>query len=152
MFKKNDWQKLLALFIFIVLLGGYYEQLSVETQAMILPMVIILAVAFAIARFRQLEYEMRSSKIMAHNVMVQTISVVDPNGNERLSVSTNTDNASMIFYDDNHESCASLKLTYKASALQLAGKKGSAWIELDKDGKPNLTLRSDTDEIIWSAL
>jgi hypothetical protein len=151
MFKKNDWQKLLALFIFIVLLGGYYEQLSVETRTMILPMVIILAAAVVIARFRQLEYEMRSSKIMAYNLMVQTFSVVDPNGNERLSISTDTDKASMIFYDDNHESCASLELTYKEPALQLAGKKGSAWIVFDKDGIPNLTLRDDEDKMIWTA-
>ncbi|MFC1488873.1 hypothetical protein ACFL6B_03395 [Thermodesulfobacteriota bacterium] len=152
MFKKNDWQKLLALFIFIVLLGGYYEQLSVETQTMILPMVIILAAAFAIARFRQLEYEIRSSRIMSHSIAVQTFSVVDEKGKEHVTISADSDNASITFYDENRSTCATLSLMYKDPALKLSGDRGSAWIELDKDGKPNLTLRSDTDEIIWSAL
>jgi len=151
MFKKNDWQKLLALFIFIVLLGGYYEQLSVETQTMILPMVIILAAAFPIARFRQLEHEIRSSRIMAHSIAVQTFSVVDKNGTERVSISADSDNASMIFYDENHASCATLELLHKEPTLKLIGDKGNVWIGFDKDGMPNLTLRSDADEIIWTA-
>ncbi|MFC1811771.1 hypothetical protein ACFL03_03675 [Thermodesulfobacteriota bacterium] len=151
MFKKNDWQKLLALFIFIVLLGGYYEQLSVETQAMILPMVIILAAAFAIARFRQLEYEIRSSRIMAHSIAVQTFSVVDEKGKEHVTISADSDNASITFYDENRSTCATLELLYKEPALKLIGGKGSAWIVFDKDGMPKLALKDDAGEIIWAA-
>jgi hypothetical protein len=152
MFQKNDWQKLLALFIFIVLLGGYYEQLSVKTQTMILPMVIILASAFSIARFRQLEYEIRSSRIMAHSIAVQTFSVVNEKGEEHVTISADSDNAAITLYDENRSPCATLSLTYKDPALKITGDKGSAWIELDKAGMPNLTLRNDADEIIWSAL
>ena len=41
MYQIKNWQKLLALTLFIILLGGYYDQFSLETKAMVLPLGII---------------------------------------------------------------------------------------------------------------
>ena len=58
---KKDWKRPAAVILFVMLLGGYYEKLNVEAQAMVLPMVIFIAAAVVIARFKQLEYEVRSA-------------------------------------------------------------------------------------------
>ena len=62
MIQKKDWKKTFALILSIVLLGGYYEQLGVEMNTMVLPLAIFIASGFVIARLKKLEYEMRSSK------------------------------------------------------------------------------------------
>lgn len=148
----KNWQKLVALTLFIILLGGYYEQFSLETKAMVLPLGIIFVAAFVITRFKQLEYEMRSSKVMAHDLAVQTFSIVDSNGKKRISISSDSDKAIMIFYDENHTARVTLELLHQEPKLTLAGDKGSALIAFGEEGQPNFTLKDDTDTTIWSAL
>jgi hypothetical protein len=148
---KKDWKRPAAIILFVMLLGGYYEKLNVETQAMVLPMVIFIAVAVVIARFKQLEYEMRSAQITTHKITVQTLSVLDSNGNERIAMAADPDNPALTFYDANHTPRATLDLDHTEPTLKLEGGKGSILIAFDKEGLPNVTLQGDTDEIIWSA-
>jgi len=150
--RKKNWRLLIALTLFIMLLGGYFEQFSLETRTMVLPLGIILVAAFVITRFKQIEHEMRSSKIMAHTIMVQNFSVVDSNGRERVSISSASDNAVMTFFDENRTACATLELLDREPSLRLVGEKGSALIALGKDGRPNFTLKDETDNTVWSAL
>ena len=148
---KKDWKRTAAIILFVMLLGGYYEKLNVETQAMVLPMVIFIAVAVVVARFKQLEYEMRSAQITTHKITVQTLSVLDSNGNERIAVAADPDNPALTFYDANHTPRATLDLDHTEPTLKLEGGKGSILIAFDKEGLPNVTLQGDTDEVIWSA-
>ena len=148
---KKDWKRTAAIILFVMLLGGYYEKLNVETQAMVLPMVIFIAVAVVVARFKQLEYEMRSAQITTHKITVQTLSVLDSNGNERIAVAAEPDNPALTFYDANHTPRVTLDLAHTEPTLKLEGGKGSILIAFDKEGLPNVTLQGDTDEVIWSA-
>ncbi|MBU0988079.1 MAG: hypothetical protein KKH68_12600 [Proteobacteria bacterium] len=149
---KKDWKKPFAIILLIMLLGGYYERLSVEIQAMVLPLAIFIAAGIVMGRFKQLEYEIRSLKINAREVVVQTLSVIDDKGRERVSISTAPNTALMTFFDENHISCASLELLHKDPVLKLEGGKGSAWIAFNEEGIPNLILKNDSDETLWSAL
>lgn len=151
MTQKKDWKTLFVLILLLMLLGGYYERLSVETKTMILPMVIIIAAAFVIARFKQLEYEMRSSKVNAREGVFQTFSIIDSNGKERVSLSAAPDTALMTFFDEDHISRATLELLNIEPAMKLMGNRGSAWITFDENGLPNITLKDDADQIVWSA-
>jgi hypothetical protein len=151
MMNKKDWKRPAAIILFVMLLGGYYEKLNVETQAMVLPMVIFIAVAVVVARFKQLEYEMRSAQITTHKITVQTLSVLDSNGNERIAMAAEPDNPALTFYDANHTPRATLDLDHTEPTLKLEGGKGSILIAFDKEGLPNVTLQGDTDEVIWSA-
>ena len=151
MMNKKDWKRPAAIILFIMLLGGYYEKLNVETQAMVLPMVIFIAVAVVVARFKQLEYEMRSAQITTHKITVQTLSVLDSNGNERIAMAADPENPALTFYDANHTPRATLDLDHTEPTLKLEGGKGSILIAFDKEGLPNVTLQGDTDEVIWSA-
>jgi len=147
----KNWQKLLALTLFIILLGGYYDQFSLETKAMVLPLGIILIGAFVMTRFRQLEYEIRSSKVLAHDMAVQNFSIVDSDGNKRISISSDSDKAIMTFYDEDHTARVTLELLHQDPKLTLAGDKGSALIAFGEEGRPNITLKDETDTTIWSA-
>jgi len=151
MTQKKDWKTLFVLILLLMLLGGYYERLSVETKTMVLPMVIIIAAAFVIARFKQLEYEMRSSKVNAREGVFQTFSIIDNNGKERVSLSAASDTALMTFFDEDHIPRATLELLNIEPAMKLMGNRGSAWITFDENGLPNITLKDDTDQIVWSA-
>ena len=151
MINKKDWKRPAAIILFVMLLGGYYEKLNVETQAMVLPMVIFIAVAVVIARFKQLEYEMRSAQVTTHKITVQTLSVLDSNGKERIAIAAAPENPALTFYDANHTPRATLDLDHTEPTLKLEGGKGSILIAFDKDGLPNVTLQGDTDEVIWSA-
>lgn len=153
MYPKKNWQILVAVTLFIVLLGGYYEQFDLETRTMVLPLGIIILAAFIITRLKQLEYETRSYNVMAHTVAVQAFSVVDVNGSERISIASASDNNTVItFYDESHTACAALKLSHDQPLLTLTGKKGSALIVFGEDGRPNFALKDDADNTIWSAL
>ena len=147
----KNWKALLVITLLLMLLGGYYERLSVEIRTMILPMFIFFIAAFAIVRFKQLEHEMRSFKVMAHSIEVQNLSIVDSNGIERISLNSASDNAVMTFYDENHTARATLELLHQEPKLTLAGDKGSALIAFGEEGRPNFTLKDDTDMTIWSA-
>lgn len=149
--KKRDWKRPAAIVLFVMLLGGYYEKLNVETQAMVLPMVIFIAAAVVIARFKQLEYEVRSAQIFTHKITVQTLSVLDSNGKERIAIAADPENPTLTFYDANHTPRATLDLAHTEPTLKLEGGKGSILIAFDKEGLPNVTLQGDTDEVIWSA-
>ncbi len=148
---KRDWKRPAAIILFVMLLGGYYERLNVEAQAMVLPMVIFIAVAVVIARFKQLEYEMRSAQVTTHKITVQTLSVLDDNGKERITIAASPENPVLTFYDENHTPRATLDLAHTEPKLKLEGGKGSILITFDKEGLPNVTLKDDTEEIIWSA-
>jgi hypothetical protein len=151
MIKKKDWKKTAAILLFIMLLGGYYERLTVETQAMVLPLVIIIAAGIVIARLKQFEYEIRSNQILAHKMAVHTFSVVDSSGNERVSISAETGNAALTLFDESRIPRATLELFQTEPALKLEGDKGSVLISFDKEGRPNLTLKGDGEKIIWTA-
>ena len=148
---KKDWKRPAAVILFVMLLGGYYEKLNVETQAMVLPMVIFIAVAVVIARFKQLEYEMRSAQITTHKITVQTLSVLDSNGNERIAIAADPENPALTFYDANHTPRVTMDLAHTEPTLKLEGGQGSILIAFDKEGLPHVTLQGDTDEVIWSA-
>ena len=151
MTQKKDWKTLFVLILLLMLLGGYYERLSVETRTMVLPMAIIIAAAFVIARFKQLEYEIRSSKVNAREAVFQTFSIIDSNGKERVSLSAAPDTALMTFFDEDHIPRATLELLNKEPVMKLVGNRGSAWIAFDEKGLPNITFKDDTDQIVWSA-
>ena len=102
-------------------------------------------------RFKQLEYEMRSSKVLAHDMAVQNFSIVDSDGNKRISISGDSDKAVMTFYDEDHTARVTLELLHQETKLTLAGDKGSALIVFGEEGRPNFTLKDDTDTTIWSA-
>jgi hypothetical protein len=151
MIQKKDWKKPFALILLLVLLGGYYEQLDVEMKTMVLPLAIFAAAGFIIARLKKLEYEMRSSKITAQKAVVQTFSVIDANGKERVSISATPDSAIMTFFDEEYVPRATMELFQGRPDLKLLGNKGSAGIVFDENGLPNIILKDDMDKIIWSA-
>jgi len=152
MIQKKDWKKPFALTLLIVVMGGYYEQLSVEIKTMVLPLAIFIAAGFVIARLKKLEYEIRSSKVTAQKAVVQTFSVIDANGKERVSISASPDSALMTFFDEEYVPRATLELSQGRPGLKLLGNKGSAGIVFDEKGQPNIILKDDMDKIIWSAL
>ena len=147
----KNWKALVVITLLLMLLGGYYERLSVEIRTMILPMFIFFIAAFVIVRLKQFEHEMRSFKIMAYQIEVQNLSLVDSNGKERIAVSSDPDKAIMTFYDKNHTARATLELLHQEPNFTLAGNNGSALIAFDEEGRPYFTLKDDTDNIIWSA-
>jgi hypothetical protein len=151
MTQKKDWKKPFVLVLLLMLLGAYYERLSVETQAMVLPIAIFIAAAIVIARFKQLEYEIRSSKVNAREGVFQTFAIIDRNGRERVSLSAAPDAPLMTFFDEDHMPRATLELLHKEPVMKLVGNSGSAWIEFDEKGLPTITFKDDTDQIVWSA-
>jgi hypothetical protein len=151
MTQKKDWKKPFALVLLLVILGAYYERLSVETQAMVLPMAIFIAAAIVIGRFKQLEYEIRSSKVNAREGVFQTFSIIDPNGKERVFLSAAPGTPLMTFFDEDHMPRATLELLDIEPVMKLVGDRGSAWIAFDENGLPRITLKDDTDQVVWSA-
>ena len=69
MIQKKDWIKAFAVLLFITLMGAYYDRLTMESRTMALPIVIIFALAFFIARLKQFEHEINSSKITTTNMI-----------------------------------------------------------------------------------
>ncbi len=149
--KIKNWQALLVIMLLLMLLGGYYEGLSVEIRTMILPMFILFIAAFVIVRFKQIEHEMRSFKIMAYEIEVQNISIVDSNGRERMALTGTADNAVMTVYDENHTARVTLELLHQEPQLTLSGDQGSASMAFGAEGRPHMTLKDSADSIIWSA-
>lgn len=151
MLLKKDWPKLIALVIFFMLLGGYYDRLSVETRTFIIPLLIFVAAAVILGRLKQLQYEISSSRVTTLEIVAQQLSLADAAGNERVSISASSDGAVMIFYDENHESRATLELADSEPVLKLMGEKGSAVLAFVEDGTPSFTLQGESDEVFWSA-
>lgn len=151
MFRRKDWHKLLAFTLFIMLLGSYYDRLSLEARTMILPLAVIILAAFMFTRLRRFEYEMRSATVLAQGVASQVFSLLDDDGRERVSISTASENAVVTFYDKNHQTRAVLDLFDTEPGMKLIGEKGSVLIAFDDDGMPYLSLRGHADEILWEA-
>jgi hypothetical protein len=149
MIQKKDWVKLLALLVFMTLMGGYYERLSPDTRTMILPLAIFVVALFFLFQLRKIQFEMRTSSVVAYKIMTNALSFVDSKGNERASVSS--DNAIMTFYDENQVSRAILEILEQKPVLKLMGDKGSVKIAINDDGTPSLTLHGEAENIIWSA-
>jgi hypothetical protein len=149
---KEDWKIAFALILLMVLLGGYYEKLGVEARTMALPLAILIGAGIVVSRLKQLEYEMRSAKVNAKEVVVQSFSLIDNKGRERVSISADTEDALLTVFDENHNPCVLLDLLKNNPALKLIGHKGSALIDFNEQGHPNLVLVDDAGEKIWSAL
>ena len=148
---KKNWAKLIAFVIFFVLIGGYYDRMSVEMRTFMLPLLIFAATAFIYGRLRQLQYEVRSSRVTALEVVAQKMSFADTDGNERLAIAATSDNTMMTFYDDKQIERLTLELTNYEPALKLVGENGSAILAIDYRGMPTFTLLDETNEVIWSA-
>ena len=151
MFQKKDWKIPFVLILLIILLGGYYEKLGVESRTMVLPMAIFIAAGIVISRIKQLQYEIRSARMNAKEIIVQNFSVISSTGKKRVSISTTADTALMNVFDENGTPRVTLDLGHQEPMLKLAGKKGSIGITFDEKGLPNLTIKDDMDKDIWSA-
>ena len=151
MFQKKDWKISFVVILLIVLLGGYYEKLGVEARTMALPLAIFIAVGMITARLKKLEYETITAKVNAKEAIVQNFSVIDNHGKQRVAISTTADTALMRFFDEQDIPCATLDVLNTGPILKLVGSKGSVSIAFDKEGRPNLTLKDDMDNTIWSA-
>jgi len=151
MITKKDWKMTFALILLIVLLGGYYEKLGVEARTMVLPLAIFIAAGIIIARLKKLEYEKSTFKVIAKEVIVQNLGVIDSHGKQRVAISTVADTALMRFFDEQDIPCATFDILNTGPILKLVGNKGSVSIAFDEEGRPNLTLKDDMDKTIWSA-
>ncbi len=148
---RKDWPKLIAFVIFFVLIGGYYDRMDVEMRTFTLPLLIFAAAALIYSRLKQLQYEIRSSRVAALEVVTRKLSLADTEGNERVSIDASSENTVMTFFDDNQVSRVTLKLTNKEPVLKLIGDNGSAVVAIDYRGMPSFTLRDHADEVTWSA-
>lgn len=148
---RKDWPKLIAFVIFFVLIGGYYDRMDVEMRTFTLPLLIFAAAALIYGRLKQLQYEIRSSKVAALEVVTRKLSLADTEGNERVSIDASSENTVMTFFDDNQVSRVTLELTNKEPVLKLIGDNGSAVVAIDYRGMPSFTLRDHADEVTWSA-
>jgi len=148
---RKDWPKLLALVIFFMLLGGYYDRLTVETRTFILPLIIFVAAALVFGRMRQLQHEVRSSRVTALEIVAQQLSLADTEGNERLSMVASSDRTVMTFYDNSQISRLVLELIDSEPVLKLVGEKESARVTIGYDGTATFSILNDQDEVIWSA-
>ena len=148
---RKDWPKLIAFVIFFMLIGGYYDRMDVEMRTFTLPLLIFAAAALIYGRLRQLQHEIRSSRVTAWEVVTRKLSLADTEGNERVSIAASPENTVMTFFDDNQVSRATLELTNKEPVLRLMGDNGSAVVAIDYRGMPSFTLRDHADEVIWSA-
>ena len=148
---RKDWPKLLAFVIFFVLIGGYYDRMDVEMRTFTLPLLIFAAAALIYGRLKQLQYEIRSSRVAALEVVTRKLSLADTEGNERVSIDASSENTVMTFFDDNQVSRVTLELTNEEPVLKLMGDNGSAVVAIDSRGMPSFTLRDHADEVTWSA-
>ncbi len=148
---RKDWPKLIAFVIFFILIGGYYDRMSVEMRTFTLPLLLFAAAVFVMGRLKQLQYEMRTSRVTALEIVAQKLSLADTDGNERVSISASADSTVMTFYDDNQVSRVTLELINTEPVLKLMGEKGSAVLAIDYHGMPSFTFRDHADEVTWSA-
>ena len=148
---KKEWPKLIALAVFFTLLGAYYDRLSVETRTFILPLLIFGAAAFVLGRLKQIQYEVRSSRVTALEIVAKQMTFADDDGKERIAISASADKTLMTFYDEDQVSCATLELIDREPVLKLTGEKGSAVVAINQNGMPNFTVRDEADKIMWSA-
>lgn len=148
---KKDWKMPFVLILLIVLLGGYYEKLGVEARTMALPLAIFIAAGIIVARLKKLEYETITAKVNAKEAIVQHFSVIDSHGIQRVAISTSADTARMSFFDKQDIPCATFDVLNTGPILKLVGNKGTVLIAFDEEGRPNISLKDDMDNTIWSA-
>ena len=151
MFQKKDWKISFVVILLIVLLGGYYEKLGAEARTMVLPLVIFIASGIIIARLKKLEYETITTRVNTKEIIVQNFNVIDSHGKQRVAISTTADTALMRFFDEQNIPCATVDILNTGPVLKFMGNKGSVFIAFDEERGPNLTLKDDMDNIIWSA-
>jgi hypothetical protein len=147
--KHMDWLKVSAIIIFMMLMGGYYDRFSLETRTMILPLVIFIAATYFFVHLRKIQMEMRASNVIAYKLVANELSLVDNNGNERISVTSN--NGAITFYDDNQVPLATINFPGDQSMLKLTAEGGSAELSFDQERAAIITLRDKTEDVIWSA-
>jgi hypothetical protein len=123
----------------------------VEMRTFTLPLLIFAAAALIYGRLKQLQYEIRSSRVAAWEVVTRKLSLADTEGNERVSIAASPENTMMTFFDDNQVSRVTLELINNEPVLRLIGDNGSAVMAIDYRGMPSFTLKDHADEIIWSA-
>ncbi len=152
MIRKKDWKMSFILVLLLVLAGGYYGQLSVETKTMVLPLAIFIGAGIVVARLKKLEYEIRSAKVNAKEVVVQSFSLIDSKGRNRISISTDNANALLTVFGEDQTPCVLIDVLNNNPVLKLVGPKGNVLIAFDELGRPSLVLKDDMDEKIWSAL
>jgi hypothetical protein len=148
---RKDWPKLIAFVIFFILIGGYYDRMDVEMRTFTLPLLVFAAAALIYGRLKQLQYEIRSSRVAAWEVVTRKLSLADTEGNERVSIAASPENTVMTFFDDNQVSRITLELINKEPVLKLIGDNGSAVVAIDYRGMPSFTLKDHADEVIWAA-
>jgi hypothetical protein len=100
---------------------------------------------------KQLQHEVRSSRVTALEIVAQQLSLADTEGNERLSMVASSDRTVMTFYDNTQVSRLVLELIDSEPALKLVGEKGTARLAISYDGAASFSILNDQDEIIWSA-
>lgn len=147
--KHMNWLKVFAIIIFMMLMGGYYDQFSVETRTMVLPLVIFIAVTYFFVHLRKIQFEMRVSNVIAYKLVANEMSLVDNNGNERISITSN--NGVITFFDENHVPRVTMDLYGDPSILRLKAEGGSAELSFNQEEMARITLRDKTDGVIWSA-
>ena len=147
--KSMDWLKVFAIIIFMMLMGGYYDRLSVETRTMILPLAIFIAATYFIVCLKKMQYELRSSKISGYKLVANEFSLVDRNGSERMTIAS--DDGVITFYDENHEPRAIMDMPGDNSVLKLKADKGSFELAFNQEETARLTLRNERGDIIWTA-
>jgi hypothetical protein len=125
--------------------------MDVEMRTFTLPLLVFAAAALIYGRLRQLQYEIRSSRVAAWEVVTRKLSLADTEGNERVSIAASPENTVMTFFDDDQVSRVTLELTNKEPVLRLIGDNGSAVVAIDYRGMPSFTLRGHGDEVTWSA-
>ena len=144
-----DWLKVSAIIIFMMLMGGYYDRFSVETRTMILPLAIFIVATYFFVHLRKIQFEMRASNVIAYKLVANELSLVDNNGNERISITS--DKSIITFYDENHVPRATIDFPGGESTLRLKAEGGSAELSFDQEGAASITLRDKIDDAIWSA-
>jgi len=147
---SRDWPKILALVIFFMLLGGYYDRLTVETRTLILPLLIFIAAALVIGRLWQLQHEMRTTKLTALEIVARQQSLAGTEGNKRLSMVASSDRTVLTFFDQDQVPRLVLELLDSQPALKLIGEKGSAKMATNQHGAAIFSILNDKGEVIWS--
>jgi len=149
MTKHMYWLKVFAVVIFMMLMGGYYDRLNVETRTMILPMAIFIASMYFIIYLMKIQNEMRVSNLIAYKLVANELSLVDNNGNERIAITS--DKSIITFYDENHVPRATMDFPGGKSTFRLKAEGGSAELSFDQEGAASITLRDNIDDAVWSA-
>lgn len=85
---------------FLMLPGGYYDRLTVETKTFILFLLIFFAAALIFGRIKHLQNEVRSARVSPLEIVTQQLSLAHTEGNERLSMVATSDCKVVTFYDN----------------------------------------------------